>query len=36
MVKEVKVTRNYQVTLPAAARAKLGVKVGDGGRFGRQ
>jgi antitoxin PrlF len=29
MVEEVKVTRNYQVTIPAAARAKLDVKVGD-------
>lgn len=29
MVEEVKVTRNFQVTIPAAARAKLGVKVGD-------
>ncbi len=29
MVEEVRVTRNYQVTLPAAARAKLGVKIGD-------
>ncbi len=29
MVEEVKVTRNYQVTIPAAARSKLGVKVGD-------
>jgi len=29
MVEEVKVTRNYQVTIPAAARAKLGVKIGD-------
>lgn len=29
MVEEVKVTRNYQVTIPASARNKLGVKVGD-------
>jgi antitoxin PrlF len=29
MVEEVKVTRNYQVTIPASARAKMGVKVGD-------
>jgi len=29
MVEEVKVTRNYQVTIPAWARAKMGVKVGD-------
>jgi AbrB family looped-hinge helix DNA binding protein len=29
MVEEVKVTRNYQVTLPASARKNLGVKVGD-------
>jgi antitoxin PrlF len=29
MVEEVKVTRNYQVTIPASARTKLGVKVGD-------
>ncbi|MHB1907810.1 MAG: AbrB/MazE/SpoVT family DNA-binding domain-containing protein [Nitrososphaerales archaeon] len=29
MVEEVKVTRNFQVTLPAEARGKLGVKVGD-------
>jgi antitoxin PrlF len=29
MVEEVKVTRNYQVTLPASARSKMGVKVGD-------
>jgi antitoxin PrlF len=29
MVEEVKVTRNYQVTIPASARVKLGVKVGD-------
>lgn len=26
---EVKVTRNYQVTIPALARKSLGVKVGD-------
>ena len=29
MVKQVKVTRNYQVTLPAEARERLGVSVGD-------
>lgn len=29
MVEEVKVTRNYQVTIPASARKNLGVKVGD-------
>jgi antitoxin PrlF len=29
MVEEVKVTRNYQVTIPASARVKMGVKVGD-------
>lgn len=29
MVEEVKVTRNYQVTIPAAVREKLGVAVGD-------
>lgn len=29
MVEEVKVTRNYQVTIPASARKSLGVKVGD-------
>jgi antitoxin PrlF len=29
MVEQVKVTRNYQVTIPASARAKLGIKVGD-------
>ncbi len=29
MVEEVKVTRNYRVTIPVSARTKLGVKVGD-------
>jgi AbrB family looped-hinge helix DNA binding protein len=29
MATEVKVTRNYQVTIPAAVREKLGVAVGD-------
>ena len=29
MVEEVKVTRNYQVTIPASARKDLGVKIGD-------
>jgi AbrB family looped-hinge helix DNA binding protein len=29
MVEEVKVTRNYQVTIPASVRKNLGVKVGD-------
>jgi AbrB family looped-hinge helix DNA binding protein len=29
MVKEVKVTRNYQVTIPAEVREKLAVSVGD-------
>ncbi len=29
MVEEVKVTRNYQITLPATIRQKLGVKIGD-------
>jgi antitoxin PrlF len=29
MVEELKVTRNYQVTIPASARSKMGVKVGD-------
>jgi antitoxin PrlF len=29
VVEEVKVTRNYQVTMPASARKNLGVKVGD-------
>ena len=29
MVEEVRVTRNYQVTIPAGVRKKLGVAVGD-------
>ena len=29
MIEEVKVKRNYQVAIPASARAKMGVKVGD-------
>ena len=29
MVEEVKVTRNYQVTIPASARKSLGIRVGD-------
>ena len=29
MVEEVKVTRNYQVTIPAAVREKLDIAVGD-------
>lgn len=29
MHEEVKVTRKYQVTIPASVRSKLGVKVGD-------
>jgi len=29
MERVVKVTRNYQVTLPATVRNKLGIKVGD-------
>jgi len=29
MVEEIKVTRNYKIRVPSAARAKLGIKVGD-------
>lgn len=29
MHEEVKITRKYQVTIPASVRSKLGVKVGD-------
>jgi len=29
VVEEVKVTRNYQVTIPASARKSLGIRVGD-------
>jgi len=29
MTREVKVTRNYQVTIPAEVRGKLGIRVGD-------
>ena len=29
MIKEVKVTRNYQITIPLEIREKLGIKVGD-------
>ncbi|PSN87088.1 AbrB family transcriptional regulator [Candidatus Marsarchaeota G2 archaeon OSP_D] len=29
MTLEVKVTRNYQITIPAEVRSKLGIKVGD-------
>ncbi|PSO03975.1 AbrB family transcriptional regulator [Candidatus Marsarchaeota G2 archaeon ECH_B_SAG-G06] len=29
MTLEVKVTRNYQVTIPAEVRDKLGIRVGD-------
>ncbi|MFB3887924.1 MAG: AbrB/MazE/SpoVT family DNA-binding domain-containing protein [Candidatus Bathyarchaeia archaeon] len=29
MNEEVKVTRKYQVTIPASVRSKLGVKIGD-------
>jgi len=29
MTLEVKVTRNYQVTIPAEVRGKLGIRVGD-------
>ena len=29
MIEEVRVTRNYQVTIPLKARLRLGVKVGD-------
>ncbi|AHC52051.1 AbrB family transcriptional regulator [Sulfolobus acidocaldarius SUSAZ] len=29
MVEETKVTRNYQITIPATIREKLGIRVGD-------
>jgi len=29
MIKEVKVTRNYQVTIPLEIRKKLGIEIGD-------
>ena len=29
MVKEVKVTKNYQITIPLEIREKLGIKAGD-------
>ncbi len=29
MIREVKVTRNYQITIPLEIREKLGIKVGD-------
>jgi len=29
MIKEVKVTRNYQITIPLEIRKKLGIEVGD-------
>jgi len=29
MIKEVKVTRNYQITIPLEIRKKLGIEIGD-------
>ncbi|ADN51503.1 AbrB/MazE/SpoVT family DNA-binding domain-containing protein [Vulcanisaeta distributa] len=29
MIEETKITRNYQITIPATIRKKLGLKVGD-------
>ena len=29
VLQEVKVTRNFQITIPASARERIGVKVGD-------
>ncbi|GAB6945746.1 AbrB/MazE/SpoVT family DNA-binding domain-containing protein [Vulcanisaeta sp. JCM 14467] len=29
MIEETKITRNYQITIPASIRRKLGLKIGD-------
>ncbi|MGC8570228.1 AbrB/MazE/SpoVT family DNA-binding domain-containing protein [Caldivirga sp.] len=29
MIEETKITRNYQITIPASIRKRLGLKIGD-------